>query len=171
MQVTKSSMETLIHPIVEKAPHVLFLEDTNGKIPLDLAIEKQLHGLLGGFVSTYARSGKWPTPSPLLHWPLFAFGTRYNGPTYTRDPYKSWEICQGIAKSIKSEQLPRKLITKYDLDEVAQLYVREMEHDSVYLSKADVVNRFKNKKTQKQPKGDQHDVISLVIYKPGHIYW
>lgn len=116
-------MENLIPPIIEKAPDILFFEDTDKKTPFDLAIEKQLHGLLGGFVSTYARSGKWPTPSPLLHWPLFAFDTSYNGPTYTRDPYKTWEVCQGMINSIKSEQIPRKLNTKYELDEVTQLYV------------------------------------------------
>lgn len=116
-------MENLIRPIIEKAPHVLVLEGAKGKTPLDLVIEKQLQGLLEGFVSAYSRSGKWPTPSPLVHWPLFAFGTGYNGPTYLRDPYKSWEICQEMVNSMKSQQAPRKLITKNELDEIAQLYV------------------------------------------------
>ncbi|KAL7953213.1 ankyrin repeat protein [Trichoderma compactum] len=149
--VTNSSMENLIHPVIEKAPHVMFYEDPQGQTPLDVAIEKQLHGFIECFISSYARTKEYPSSSPLLHWPLFAFGTDYSGPMHTRDPYRTWEIIQELANTPASQQFPRKLVTQTQREEVAKW--------------------SKNKMIQRKPKGDQHDVVSLTVYKPGNICW
>ncbi|KAL7941252.1 ankyrin repeat protein [Trichoderma barbatum] len=149
--VTNSSMEHLIRPVIEKAPHVMLYEDTQGKTPLDLVIERQLYGSIECFTSSYTRSKTYQPSSPLLYWPLFAFGTDYSGPMHTKDPYGSWEICQELAKSMDYQQYSRKLVTQSERENVVQL--------------------SKNKKLQKNPKGDQHDVVSLTVYKPGNICW
>jgi hypothetical protein len=122
-QVINSSMDNLIRPIIEKAPHILFVEGKDGETPVDMVIERHLQELLRGFVSRYLRSRRWPMPCSLIHWPLFAFGTGYNGPAFLRDPYKCWEICREIVNSRKSSQPPRKLITADELDEITQLQV------------------------------------------------
>lgn len=116
-------MEHLARPVIEKAPHVMFYEDTDGKTPLDLIIEKQLYGFLEGFMSSYTRDRQWQPSSPIVQWPLFAFGADYGGLMHTKDPYKSWEISQELIKSLKSQQYPRKLVTQAQREEIAQMYV------------------------------------------------
>lgn len=116
-------MEKLVGPIAEKAPQVLFHEDAHGKTPFDLAIEKQLHGFIEYLMSSYTRDRRWQSTSPLVHWPLFAFGKDYQGPMQTRDPYKTWEIIQEMIKSMEPQQSPRKLVTQTEWEEIAQLYV------------------------------------------------
>lgn len=115
-------MQYLIRPIFEKAPHVLFYEGAHGTTPLELATEKQLYKTLGGHnLSKYTY---WkPHVSPLVYQGIFEFDARYNGSTWTRDDYESWEISQEMAHSMKSRQYPRKLITHTELKEIAQLYV------------------------------------------------
>ncbi|KKP00706.1 ankyrin repeat protein [Trichoderma harzianum] len=120
--VTNSSMENLIRPVIEKAPHVMFYEDPQGRTPLDVAIDKQLHGFIECFMSSYARIKEFPASSPLLHWPLFAFGTDYSGPFHTRDPYRTWEISQELANALGSQRFPRKLVTQTQREEVAKWY-------------------------------------------------
>ncbi|KAL6856403.1 hypothetical protein J3F83DRAFT_764105 [Trichoderma novae-zelandiae] len=147
--VTCSSMEDLVRPVIEKAPHAMFHEDIEGKTPLDHAVEKQLYGFIEHVMSSYTRNRKWQASSPLTHWPLFAFASDYAGLRQPRDPYQAWEISRELAESVKSRQFPRKLVTKVEREEVAIL--------------------SKNKKIQKNPKGDQHDVVSLSVYKPGNL--
>lgn len=168
-QVAKLSLENLILPIVKKAPHTVFLEGANGQTPFDIIVEKHLEELMCGFLSTYARSKTYPSNTSIVHWPLFAFSAEYGGPTYVKDTYKPWEICREVVESTESQKLTRKLVTREQLDEIAELYWAL----PVLFPKdrANVFPRAQNKKTQKQPKGNQHDAISLAIYKPGNIYW
>lgn len=115
-------MENLIRPVIEKAPHVMFYEDPQGRTPLDVAIEKQLHGFIECFMSNYARTKEYPSSTSIIHWPLFAFGTDYSGPMHTRDPYQTWEISQELANSSESQQFPRKLVTQTQREEIAKWY-------------------------------------------------
>ncbi|KAK1240362.1 hypothetical protein MKX07_004390 [Trichoderma sp. CBMAI-0711] len=148
-QVASSSMDHLVRPVIEKAPHVMFYEDIHGKTPFDHLVEKQLHGFIEHLMPSYTRNRKWQASSPLVHWPLFAFAPDYAGPTYPRDPYQAWEISRELAASWQSHRFTRKLVTNQQRDEIAVM--------------------LKNKKIQKNPKGDQHDVISLSVYKPGNL--
>lgn len=116
-------MENLVRTVIETAPHVMLYEDPHGKTPLDVAIEKQLHGFIECFMSSYARIKKYQPTSPLLHWPLFAFGTDYTGPMHDKDPYRTWEICQELAKSLKHQQYTRRLVTQAEREEIAEQYV------------------------------------------------
>ncbi|PTB72368.1 ankyrin repeat protein [Trichoderma longibrachiatum ATCC 18648] len=149
--VACSSMEQLVRPVIERAPHVMFYEDIDGKTPLDHAVDKQLHGFIEYLMPSYTRDRKWQASSPLVHWPLFAFGSDYTGPTYPRDPYQMWEISRELADSMKSRHFTRKLVTAKQREEVARM--------------------SKNRMMQKNPKGDQHDVVSLSVYKPGNLCW
>ncbi|KAL7931389.1 ankyrin repeat protein [Trichoderma chlorosporum] len=119
--VIDCSMEHLTRSIIEKAPQVMLHEDPQGNTPLDLAIKKQLHGFIECFVSSYTRNKRYSPSSPLLHWPLFAFGTDYSGPTYTKDPYRTWEISQDLAEPLKYRQYPRKLVSQAEREEIAEL--------------------------------------------------
>ena len=123
-QVACSSMEHLVRPVFEKAPPVMFHEDTDGKTPLDHVIEKQLDGFIEHLMSSYTRNRKWQASSPLVHWPLFAFASDYAGPTSSTDPYQAWEISRELAESVKPRQFPRKLVTKIEREEVAMMYVQ-----------------------------------------------
>lgn len=149
--VSSSSMDQLIRPVIERAPHVMFYEDIHGKTPFDHLVEKQLHGFIEHLMPSYTRNRKWQASSPLVHWPLFAFAPDYAGPTYPRDPYQAWEISRELAESWEPHRFTRKLVTNQQRDEIAVM--------------------LKNKKIQKNPKGDQHDVISLSVYKPGNLCW
>ncbi|KAL7805756.1 ankyrin repeat protein [Trichoderma gracile] len=149
--VASSTMEHLVRPVIERAPHVMFYEDIDAKTPLDHLVEKQLHGFIEYLMPSYTRDRKWQASSPLVHWPLFAFTADYAGPTYPRDPYQAWEISRELAAPLKSCQFTRKLVTSEQREEVAMM--------------------SKIKKIQKTPKGDQHDVISLSVYKPGNLCW
>ncbi|PTB35556.1 uncharacterized protein TrAFT101_009403 [Trichoderma asperellum] len=144
------SLESLILPFIEKAPHVLFYEDLEGKTPYDIITEKQLYGYLECLMPSYTQTGRYPL-GRLVHWPLFAFGTDYKGPLQQKQPYRVWELCEDFLKSMKPGLYPRKLLTDTDRIEISQL--------------------SKDKKIQKKPKGDQHDVVSLAIYKPGYLCW
>ncbi|PTB63272.1 hypothetical protein BBK36DRAFT_1126757 [Trichoderma citrinoviride] len=147
--VAYSSIEHLVRPVFKKAPPVMFHKDTDGKTPLDHVVEKQLDGFIEHLMSSYTRNRKWQASSPLVHWPLFAFASDYAGPTSSTDPYQAWEISRELAESVKPRQFPRKLVTKIEREEVAMM--------------------SKNKKIQKNPKGDQHDIVSLSVYKPGNL--
>lgn len=118
-------MEHLVRPVIERAPHVMFYEDTDGKTPLDHVVEKQLHGFIEHLMPSYTRNRKWQASSPLVHWPLFAFASDYAGPTYPRDPYQAWEISRELSESVKSRQFTRKLVTREQREEVVMMYVRE----------------------------------------------
>lgn len=113
-------MENLIRPFIEKAPHVLFYEDMDGKTPYDHIIQNQLHGYLEHLMPIYTQNRRYPS-SRLLHWPLFAFGTDYMGSLQEKQPYRVWEICQDIVKSMKPELHRRKLLTDTDRIEISQL--------------------------------------------------
>jgi hypothetical protein len=93
-----------------------------GKAPYDLIVENQLHGYLEYLMPSYTRTGRYPSNN-LLHWPLFAFGTDYKGSFQEKQPYKVWEVCQDIVKSMKPELYRRKQLTDADRLEISQLYV------------------------------------------------
>ncbi|KAL7921223.1 putative ankyrin repeat protein [Trichoderma austrokoningii] len=144
------SLENPVRPFIEKAPHVLFYEDMAGKTPYDLIIEKQLYGYLEHLMPSYTQTERYPGHS-LVHHPLFAFDADYKGALQEKQPYRVWEICQDMVKSMQPGPHHRKLLTDADRIEISQL--------------------SKDKKISKKPKGDQHDVVTLAIYKPGYLCW
>ncbi|RFU31088.1 hypothetical protein B7463_g5236, partial [Scytalidium lignicola] len=149
--VTKHSLEKLIRPIAQKAPHVLFFEGVAGKTPIDLVRKNHLDIMLEGIISRYARDKRlnWPRAGQIMHRPLFSFSSSYAGPVVTRDSYAAWEVVQEIVQD-NGLNHPRRLITKEEVDKISE--------------------PSKKKKKQKQPRGNEGDEISLAIYRPGNLY-
>ncbi|KAK1237264.1 hypothetical protein MKX08_002889 [Trichoderma sp. CBMAI-0020] len=144
------SLDKIIRPFVEKAPHVVLYEDMAGKTPYDIIIENQLHGYLEYLMPSYTRGARFPS-NKLLNWPLFAFGTDYKGPFQEKQPYRVWEICRDIVQSMKAGQHHRKLLTDADRMEISQL--------------------SKDKQMSKKPKGGLRDVMTLAVFKPENLCW
>lgn len=145
-QIAILSLENLVRPFIEKAPHVLFHEDIAGKAPYDIIVENQLHGYLEYLMPSYTQSRRFPSKH-LLHWPLFAFGSDYKGSLQEKQPYRVWEICQEIVKSMEPGLHHRKLLTDADRVEISQLYVQPLD-----ISVCGMTNMDVDQKTRKYRK-------------------
>lgn len=148
-QVAILSLENLIRQFIEKAPHVLFYEDIAGKAPYDIIVENQLHGYLECLMPSYTQSRRFPS-NHLLHWPLFAFDSAYKGALQEKQPYRVWEVCQEIIKSMKPGLHYRKLLTNADRVEISQLYVQPFD-----ISVCGMTDIYIDQKTRKYRKSQK----------------